>query len=67
MTDRQGGDMGMITKIDAARRQLLTAIHLHWFFVEPIAVDQLAANASEICDSILKKPAARGLNSTYQN
>ncbi|MGW9945180.1 hypothetical protein J2W92_000495 [Rhizobium leguminosarum] len=47
--------MATITKLDAARRQLLAAIHLHWFFIEPIAVYQLATNASEICDAILKK------------
>ncbi|MGO7366358.1 hypothetical protein [Rhizobium leguminosarum] len=47
--------MATIAKLDAARRQLLAAIHLHWFFIEPIAVYQLATNASEICDAILKK------------
>ncbi|OWV68012.1 hypothetical protein ATY76_13925 [Rhizobium sp. R339] len=44
-----------ITKLDAARRQLLAAIHLHWFLVEPLAVYQLAANVSEVCDKLLEK------------
>ena len=47
--------MPEITKIDAARRQLLAAIHLHWFLVEPLAVYQLAANVSELCDTLLQK------------
>lgn len=42
-----------ISKLDAARRQLLAAIHLNWFLTEPIATYQLAANAAEICDSLL--------------
>lgn len=44
-----------ITKLDAARRQLLAAIHLHWYFQEPIAVYSLASNAAEVCDTLLKK------------
>jgi len=43
-----------ITKLDAARRQLLAAIHLNWFLMEPLAAYQLAANAHEICDAILR-------------
>jgi hypothetical protein len=43
----------LISKLDAARRQLLAAIHLHWFLVEPIATYQLAANAAEVCDGLL--------------
>lgn len=42
-----------ISKLDTARRQLLAAIHLHWFLLEPIATYQLAANAAEVCDGIL--------------
>ncbi|MBB3315087.1 hypothetical protein FHT77_000929 [Rhizobium sp. BK181] len=42
-----------ISKLDAARRQLLAAIHLQWFLVEPIATYQLAANAAEVCDGLL--------------
>ncbi|WP_421440634.1 hypothetical protein [Agrobacterium tumefaciens] len=42
-----------INKLDGARRQLLAAIHLHWFFLEPLVVYQLAANASEVCDSLI--------------
>ncbi|WP_413710969.1 hypothetical protein [Rhizobium sp. Rhizsp82] len=42
-----------ISKLDAARRQLLAAIHLNWFLTEPIATYQLAANAAELCDSLL--------------
>lgn len=44
-----------ITKLDCARRQLLTAIHVQWFMNEPIAAFQLAANAAEICDALLKR------------
>jgi hypothetical protein len=44
-----------ISKLDAARRQILAAIHLHWYFREPIAVYSLASNAAEICDTLLKK------------
>lgn len=44
-----------ITKLDAARRQLLTAIHIQWYMAEPIAAYQLAANAAEICDTLLKR------------
>jgi len=44
-----------ITKLDAARRQLLSAIHLQWFMLEPIAAYQLAGNAGEICDKLLKR------------
>lgn len=43
-----------ITKLDAARRQLLAAIHLHWYCNEPIAVYSLASNVWEICDTLTK-------------
>ncbi|MBP2459567.1 MULTISPECIES: hypothetical protein [unclassified Rhizobium] len=43
-----------ISKIDAARRQLLAAIHIQWFLLEPMAANQLAANAAEICDALLR-------------
>ncbi len=42
-----------VSKLDVARRQLLAAIHLHWFLLEPIATYQLAANAAEVCDGLL--------------
>ncbi len=44
-----------ITKLDAARRQLLAAINLHWYLDEPIAAYTLAANAWELCNSLLKR------------
>ncbi|KQR77548.1 hypothetical protein [Rhizobium sp. Leaf341] len=44
-----------ISKLDAARRQLLAAIHIQWFLNEPLAAYQLASNASEICDQLLKR------------
>lgn len=44
-----------ISKIDSARRQLLAAIHVQWYMNEPIATYQLAANAAEICDALLKR------------
>lgn len=46
--------MEQISKLDAARRQLLAAIHLHWYFTEPLAVYSLASNTWEICDTLLK-------------
>jgi hypothetical protein len=46
---------GTITKLDAARRQLLAAIHVHWYLQEPLAVYTLAANAWEICNALLKR------------
>lgn len=47
--------MKTLNKLDAARRQLLAAIHLQWFLLEPIATYHLAANAAEICDELLKR------------
>ncbi|GAA5663413.1 hypothetical protein Brsp07_01891 [Brucella sp. NBRC 14130] len=47
--------MKTISKIDAARRQLLAALHIHWYLNEPIAVYTLAANSWEVCNSLLKK------------
>jgi len=47
--------MKTLNKVDAARRQLLAAIHMQWFLLEPIATYHLAANAAEICDELLKK------------
>ncbi|WP_312472560.1 hypothetical protein [Brucella sp.] len=44
-----------ISKLDAARRQLLAALHIHWYLNEPIAVYTLAANSWEVCNSLLKK------------
>lgn len=44
-----------ITKLDAARRQILAALHLHWYANEPIAVYTLAANSWEVCNSLLKR------------
>ena len=46
--------MTQITKLDAARRQLLAAIHIHWYLEEPLAVYTLAANSWEIADALLK-------------
>lgn len=43
-----------ISKLDAARRQLLAAIHLHWFLNEPLAVYSLASNAWELSSTLLK-------------
>ncbi|MFC0246519.1 hypothetical protein [Falsochrobactrum ovis] len=45
----------VISKLDAARRQLLAALHIHWYLNEPIAVYTLAANSWEVCNSLLKK------------
>lgn len=50
MTERK-----QISKLDAARRQLLAAIHIHWYMDEPIAVYSLAANVWEICDALLAR------------
>lgn len=47
--------MDEITKLDAARRQLLAAIHIHWYCNEPIAVYSLASNVWEICDTLSKR------------
>ena len=47
--------MREISKLDAARRQLLAALHIHWYLNEPIAVYTLAANSWEVCNSLLKK------------
>jgi hypothetical protein len=44
-----------VNKLDAARRQLLAAIHLHWYFDEPIAVYTLAGNAWQLSHDLLKK------------
>lgn len=44
-----------VSKTDVARRQLLAAIHLHWYLREPVAVYSLASNAAEICDTLLKR------------
>lgn len=50
--------MDEITKLDAARRQLLAAIHMHWYCNEPIAVYSLATNVWEICDALSKRAKA---------
>ncbi|MCF6103847.1 hypothetical protein [Mesorhizobium muleiense] len=47
--------MAEITKLDAARRQLLAAIHIHWYLEEPLAVYTLAANSWEIADALLSQ------------
>lgn len=47
--------MSSISKLDAARRQMLAAIHIHWYLEEPLAVYTLAANCWEICDALLKR------------
>lgn len=44
-----------ISKLGAARRQILAALHLHWYANEPIAVYTLAANSWEVCNSLLKR------------
>lgn len=45
--------MQPIAKIDAARRQLLAAIHIHWYLDEPLAVYTLAANSWEVADALI--------------
>lgn len=44
-----------LSKIDASRRQLLAAIHIHWYLEEPLAVYTLAANSWEITDALLSQ------------
>ncbi|PSH68537.1 hypothetical protein CU102_12285 [Phyllobacterium brassicacearum] len=44
-----------MNKLDAARRQLLAAIHIHWYLKEPLAVYSLATNAWEISNTLLEK------------
>lgn len=51
----------ILTKQAAARRQLLAAIHIHWYLTEPLAVYTLAANAWEVCDALLEKRNANRL------
>ncbi|ESW69210.1 hypothetical protein NKK52_07035 [Mesorhizobium sp. C277A] len=46
--------MATISKLDVARRQLLAAIHIHWYLNEPLAVYTLATNAWEVSDALLK-------------
>lgn len=47
--------MSSLSKIDAARRQMLAAIHIHWYLDEPLAVYTLAANCWEISDALLNR------------
>lgn len=47
--------MGMISKIDAAKRQLDTAIKLFFENVDPISSYALAAASLEITDDLFSK------------
>lgn len=44
-----------VTKLDAARRQLLAALHIHWYLKEPLAVYSLASAAWNVANDLLKR------------
>lgn len=58
--------VGKLSKIDAARRQILAAIHIHWYLDEPLAVYTLAANAREVADALLKKAGRLRFGQAFQ-
>ncbi len=44
-----------IGKTEIARRQLLAALHIHWYLKEPLAVYCLAASAWNVTNDLLKR------------
>lgn len=48
------GSEKTISKIDAARRQILSALHIHWYMTEPLAVHALASAAWNLTNDLLK-------------
>ena len=53
----------MLTKLDAARRQLVTAIRLHFADRDAVSVYTLATNAQEILSTLCDKAGVRSLRS----